>query len=105
MSRTIFLTAALGATMFVAMPMAAEARDIERACNASSRTAATPQLCGCIQRVADQVLTRSDQRTAARFFADPDAAQKTRMSGSSRDSAFWGRYRAFGDYAGKVCSS
>jgi hypothetical protein len=81
----------------------AEAKRIERACLSSDRQAATPQLCGCIQRVADQILTRSDQRLAARFFADPQMAQDIRQSDRDSHEQFWQRYRAFGTTAANVC--
>ncbi len=81
----------------------AEARRIERACNASDRRAATPQLCGCIQRVADQMLTGSDQRRAARFFRDPQRAQEVRKSDSPSDDAFWSRWRNYARSAADIC--
>jgi len=70
---------------------------------ASDRRAATPRTCKCIQRVADQILTRPDQRKAAKFFKDPDEAQKVRMSDSNRDEKFWTRYKSFGSTAIAVC--
>lgn len=81
----------------------AEARRIERACNQSGRQAANPSLCSCIQRVADQMLTGSEQRRAARFFSDPQRAQEVRKSDTPRDDAFWQRWRDFGRAATNVC--
>lgn len=78
---------------------------IEHACNRSDRGAASPVLCSCIQSTANQTLSRADQRKAARFFRDPDLAQEVRMSPSAADNAFWARYRAFGDAAGRRCAS
>ena len=80
-----------------------EASTIRNACMGSDRRAATASLCSCIQSVADQILTAQDQRTAAKFFKDPHAAQEIRQSDRARDEAFWQRYRAFGDTARKVC--
>jgi hypothetical protein len=100
MTKTL-IAAALTA---IVLPMAAaEARTIERACNASDRAGATAQLCRCVQRVADNHLTRSDQRQAARFFRDPERAQQVRMSRDDRDRAFWQRYRAFAEAAEAAC--
>lgn len=97
------LTLAVAASAF---PMAAvQAGPIESACLRSDRPAATRTLCGCIGRVADQMLTRGDQRLAASFFSDPDRAQQVRMSTSSRDNEFWDRYRAFGARAEAACGS
>ncbi len=77
---------------------------IGRACMAGGRQAATPALCSCIQGVANQSLTDADQRRAARFFDDPEAAQETRQSARAGDEAFWQRYRAFADRAEAMCS-
>ncbi len=82
----------------------AEARRIERACNQSDRRAATPVLCSCIQRVADQMLTGPDQRKGARFFKDPQRAQEVRKSDTAADDAFWARWRDFGRTATNICS-
>ncbi len=85
-------------------PTPVTAGPIESACNSSGRSAANRALCRCIQGAADATLTRSDQRRAARFFRDPDQAQQVRMSKSAADSAFWARYRAFGDMAEAYCA-
>jgi hypothetical protein len=77
---------------------------IERACNRSDRDAASRSVCSCIQSVADQNLSGGDQRRAAKFFSDPDRAQDTRVSDTSRDEAFWQRYVAFGELAEAYCS-
>jgi hypothetical protein len=88
----------------VALPGgAAEARGIERACTASDRRSATPALCACIQRVADQMLTAPDQRRAARFFRDPQRAQEVRKSDTRADDAFWARWRNFARGAADIC--
>ncbi|MEM6619472.1 MAG: hypothetical protein AAF631_09235 [Pseudomonadota bacterium] len=87
-------------TLTVAAPV--NAGRIERACNASDRSASRA-LCSCIQRVADQKLTRTDQRLAAQFFADPQLAQDTRQSDDTRKEAFWKRYKAFGAAATRSC--
>jgi len=81
----------------------AAARGIERACNASDRRAANPALCGCIQRVADQMLTNGDQRRAARFFRDPQRAQEVRKSDTRADDAFWQRWRDYARTARDIC--
>ncbi|MCV6586272.1 MAG: arginine transporter [Marinibacterium sp.] len=92
----------LGLAVVLVTPLDASST-IQRACMGSDRRAANAQLCACIQGVADQILTGRDQRIAARFFTDPQAAQDTRQSDRDRDEAFWTRYRAFGDAARRVC--
>ncbi|WP_347266786.1 hypothetical protein [Paracoccus sp. (in: a-proteobacteria)] len=76
---------------------------IDSACARSDR-GASRQLCGCIQQVADQTLSRADQRRAARFFRDAEAAQEVRMSDSDADNAFWDRYRNFTAAAETYCA-
>jgi hypothetical protein len=83
---------------------AADARAIENACLRSERPAATRALCSCIQRVADEVLSFSDQRRASQFFRNPELAQQVRASTAPDDAAFWGRYREFGNRAEARCT-
>ena len=73
------------------------------ACLTGGRSSATPVLCSCIQGVADQTLSRADQRRAAAFFDDPDEAQETRTSDSPSTEAFWRRYRDFSNAAERSC--
>ncbi|MCL3880947.1 hypothetical protein [Marivita sp. GX14005] len=76
---------------------------ISRACNASDRKARNPRLCGCIQWVADQTLSGSDQRRSAKFFRDPQRAHDVWMSKSSSDDAFWDRYKRFSGSSERYC--
>lgn len=82
---------------------AAFAGPIDGACMKSGRTS-NPQVCGCIQRVADQTLNRSDQRRAAGFFKNPDEAQDVRMSTRPSDNDFWLRYKNFATTAEAYCA-
>jgi hypothetical protein len=100
---TAVLRAGFAALSLVFLAGAAHAGPISSACNASSRSAATPGLCSCIQRVADQTLRSADQRRVATFFRDPDKAQDVRMSQKRADDAFWERYTAFGQQAEASC--
>lgn len=77
---------------------------IERACNKSDRSAATRIACSCIQKVANIKLSRSDQKTAAKFFKDPHLAQETRQSDSRAKEKFWKRYKQWGELATVHCS-
>lgn len=77
--------------------------DISRACIDADRRAASPALCSCIQQVANQSLSRSDQSRAVAFFSDPQLAQDTRQSDRPGDERFWTRYRAFTDLASEIC--
>jgi len=90
-------------TLALLAPAAAFAGPVETACNRSDRPGTNRALCRCIDAVASQTLTRTEQRRAARFFANPDEAQSVRMSRTSDDNAFWTRYRAFGEAAERSC--
>lgn len=85
----------------LASPVVAAGK-IERACNKSDRNASR-SLCKCIQRVANNELTRSDQKLAAKFFKEPHMAQETRQSDSSTKERFWKRYKKFGQTASENC--
>ncbi|HBQ35221.1 MAG TPA: hypothetical protein DD729_00015 [Rhodobacteraceae bacterium] len=76
---------------------------IQRACMKSDRKAVSRQLCSCIQVVANKVLTKSDQRKAAKFFKDPQKAQDVRMTKTRSTDAFWERYKSFGRTARNYC--
>jgi hypothetical protein len=77
--------------------------DISEACVAADRRAASPELCSCVQQVANQSLSGRDQARAAVFFAEPQLAQDTRQSDNRGDENFWLRYRAFSDLAAQIC--
>lgn len=99
-----FLAAAIA---LLALPLAAtnvSAETIERACLKSDRQGANRALCGCIQQVADMTLRGGDQRRAAKFFTDPEEAQKVRLSDRDSDNDFWDRYKAFGESAQTFCA-
>lgn len=98
MKRVVIL-AAIGTAL--AGPLAANT--IERACVQSDRRAANRALCSCIQDVADQMLTRSDQRKGAKFFSDPQRAQDTRQSDNSSNEVFWRKWKDFGTAASNIC--
>ncbi|CAM3000177.1 hypothetical protein SAMN04488021_101331 [Paracoccus aminovorans] len=91
------------AAVVLTAPLAV-AGPIDSACMRSDRAAGNRQACGCIQQVADQTLSRADQRRAARFFRDADEAQKVRMSKSDADNAFWSRYKTFASAAEAYCA-
>ncbi|MTH76171.1 hypothetical protein [Paracoccus aestuariivivens] len=99
LNRLIIAAAAIALTTPLAV-----AGPIDSACAKSERSARNGRLCGCIQQVADQTLSRSDQRRAARFFRDADEAQSVRMSNSDADNAFWARYTRFAATAEAYCS-
>lgn len=84
-------------------PDPAAAGAIEQACRQSNRSAASPQLCSCIQNVAETSLNAAERRTVARWFSDPHQAQLIRQSDRRSDAELWERYKAFGDRAAKIC--
>lgn len=100
-----FLALGLGLTLATAFaPQPASARGvIETACLRSERPAANRALCGCIQTVADAVLSSSEQRRGAKFFADPDLSQEVKMSDRRSDDLFWDKWESFADGAVRHC--
>lgn len=90
------------AAVMLTAPLAM-AGPIDSACVRSDRARGNSQLCGCIQQVANQTLSRSDQRRAAGFFRDPHEAQEVRMSKRDSDNAFWARYKSFAGRAEAYC--
>ncbi|MDX1782113.1 MAG: hypothetical protein R3256_12440 [Thalassovita sp.] len=98
------LRAAMLAAMIAPLGAAVvQAGPIDRACMASPRPQKSYGLCRCIQLVADQTLSRADQRRAAKFFRDPEKAQETRQSDNRSTERFWLRYKEFGATAAAAC--
>ncbi|MEM1077773.1 MAG: hypothetical protein AAGI09_04520 [Pseudomonadota bacterium] len=100
---TLALGSVTGVTALSLSGTAAQAGSIERACMSSGRRAANGALCGCIQNIANMTLSGSDQRKAAKFFAEPHRAQEIRQSDRASDEKFWDRYREFGAVAQNAC--
>ncbi len=98
-----YLFAAAVAASLAVVSGAAVAGPIERACMSSDR-GGNRSLCGCIQQAADMTLSGGDQRRAAKFFNDPEAAHATWTSQSKSDDAFWDRYKSFGQTAEAFCA-
>ena len=95
--------ATLGALALALTATAACAGPIEKACVQTGRPGATQARCGCVQRVADTLLDRREQKMAASFFDDPHRAQEVRQSDSASHEAFWQRYKYFGTAAERSC--
>ncbi len=98
MNRILIAAAAIVLTTPLAV-----AGPIDSACVRTDRGARQPGLCSCAQQVANQTLSRADQRRAASFFRDPHKAQEVRMSKRDSDNAFWARYKAFASSAEAYC--
>ncbi|MFT6457349.1 MAG: hypothetical protein ACJARR_001149 [Pseudophaeobacter arcticus] len=104
--RSAGLCAVLAAQVFsaqIVLVQPAQAGAIERACRSSDRSAASPSLCRCIQKVANVQLTSSERKTVSKWFGDPHQAQVVRQSSNRRDEQLWERYKLFGDTAAKTC--
>ena len=76
---------------------------ISNACMSSDRKARSRALCGCIQAVANQTLSGSEQRRAVRFYRDPQEAQDVRQSDRPGDERFWRSYKAYSERAERIC--
>ena len=100
----LFLKGAAGALLIsLVTSTSASAGVIASACVRSDREAASWRMCTCLQHVANQSLSRADQRLAAKFFRDPHMAQEIRTSNARSHEIFWERYKAFGDTAEVMC--
>ncbi|THH35184.1 hypothetical protein E4Z66_15275 [Aliishimia ponticola] len=73
------------------------------ACQTSGRQSAGPELCGCVQWVADQKLTKAQQTRGAKYFKDNHKLQEVRQSNRASDEAFWSAWKDFGTEAGRQC--
>lgn len=76
---------------------------IANACLSSGRASASRSLCGCVQAVADQTLSGSDQALAVSFFADPHRSQEIRQSDRSSHRVFWDKYKHFARSSEAMC--
>ncbi len=97
----------LGALSLPALATTATAGSaIASACMSSTRGAAAPSLCACIQTVADAVLSPAEQQRGAQIFLDPHKSQEIRASARTAnpsDAVFWEKWRVFGDSAAQHC--
>jgi hypothetical protein len=91
------------AFLSLASPVMAGVGVIGQACLKADRTASSPQLCSCIQKVANASLNLIDRRKVAKWFDDPHQAQVIRQSDKRRDEDLWLRYKAFGELARNSC--
>lgn len=101
--KKLVLVALSVVTLSAAMPAMAGLGVIDKACRNSNRSASSPQLCRCIQKVANASLNRTERRKVAKWFKDPHQAQVVRQSDRSSDEVLWKRYKAFGEKARKTC--
>ena len=76
---------------------------ISQACLQSSRKAKSRSLCGCIQSVANQILSPGQQRRSVEFYSNPHLAQQIRQSDKPVDEKFWNAYKAYGVRAEQKC--
>ena len=102
--KNVVMALGLGLGLSAGVAGAAQARGvIETACLRSDRPAANRALCGCIQQVANAVLTSGDQRKGARFFSEPELSQDAKMSKGEADRQFWQKWENFAAGAVQHC--
>ncbi len=75
----------------------------ERACLTSDRSPGQ-EVCSCVQQVADQTLSRRDQKLAAQIIGDPDKFREYQKSSNPSRKAFVERYRLWGSTSSEVCA-
>ncbi len=103
MIKRVLQAALLAVFLTPTLAQIAEAGPMGRACLSSPRKAKSVRLCACIDSVARQSLSRSDQRLAAKFFRKPQRAQDIRQSDARHHEAFWQKYKAFGQRVEASC--
>lgn len=100
----IILTALCMASLLIAtVPAPTEASTMQNACMKSDRKAKSRKMCRCMQSVANQELSKSDQKLAASFFKEPHKAQEIRQSDRRSHEQFWERYKEFGAVFAATC--
>ncbi|SHJ32114.1 hypothetical protein SAMN05444000_10764 [Shimia gijangensis] len=102
--KTIFSALLVAILLLHAAPAPAVAGTLSNACMKSDRKAKSRKLCRCLQNVANQNLSRRDQKLAASFFKDPHKAQEIRQSDNRSNEKFWKRYKEFGSVFAASCS-
>lgn len=90
---------------FASAPVLFASGPIQKACLADGRREASHARCGCVQAVADQTLSWSEQRQGAKLFRDPHRLQEMRQSDNRGENAFWSTWKAFGQSAAAACSN
>ncbi len=98
----LLIIALMAGTLGGAAPTPTQAGVIARACMQSNRKA-SPELCNCIQKVANSSLNALERRKVARWFGDPHQAQEARQSDAASDERLWKRYKSFGERAAQSC--
>ncbi|MFT6677189.1 MAG: hypothetical protein ACJAVM_003401 [Sulfitobacter sp.] len=78
---------------------------VQSACQQANRKSASRARCGCVQAVANQSLSASDQRRGAKMFNDPHQLQEIRQSDNSGNERFWKAWKAFGQDASRLCAN
>ncbi|CUH54201.1 hypothetical protein [Shimia marina] len=102
--KNILCTLLAAAILIPFLPSETEAGTMTRACLRSDRDGATRSMCRCIQKVANQSLSRSDQKLAASFIKEPHKAQEIRQSDRRSHETFWLRYKSFGNDVTASCN-
>lgn len=77
---------------------------IYSACRSGGRDQANRTRCGCVQAVANQSLSASDQSRGAGFFGNPQQAQEVRVSDRAVDERFWRRWKDYSESAARQCT-
>lgn len=77
---------------------------IQKACQTDRRKASSRARCGCVQAVANQTLSTSEQRRGAKFFKNPAKLQEVRQSDNPANERFWKAWKAYGQAAAALCN-
>ncbi len=103
MKRLILGASLMAASTFMTSTNALAVGKIERACLKADRASASRQLCGCLQDVAEAMLSRPERNRVASYFDDPHLTQVLRQSDNRADERFWLKYKQYGEAVGLYC--
>lgn len=96
------LKSTLIAALVICPTLSFGAGTTENACLRSDRSPGRAA-CACAQNVADQTLSKGDQKIAAKIINNPDVFYEYYGSDNQRKKAFLQRYRNWGSTAQEFC--
>lgn len=98
-----FKIGAVGAILLLCIPSISYSEALKKACMEAKQIKSS-RVCQCLQKTADQTLTRSEQFRVVTFLKNPDISQAVKASERRTDKMFWSKFSRFGRLAERRCS-
>jgi hypothetical protein len=83
-----FKIGAVGAILLLCIPSISYSEALKKACMEAKQIKSS-RVCQCLQKTADQTLTRSEQLRVVTFLKNPDISQAVKASERRTDKMFW----------------